>query len=81
MTENERERIEANTKSIGEFLSMKGANRPCPRCGNNRFLLYESHSLMIIAFCSNCGLKFEHLPEILTDPTTTNTSNEDKEEE
>ena len=58
---------------VKDALNKKGANGPCPRCGNNSFLVYEFPSAMYMVFCDNCGLKFEHFGVILLDPSTTNT--------
>ncbi len=60
---------------VGSALERKGATGPCPLCKNNSFLVVSRPSSMDVVFCSNCGLKFEHLPEILMDPDTSNTDN------
>lgn len=51
---------------VSEILDSKGANNPCPRCGNNSFLILDNHGgPMLVVFCANCGLKFEHFVSIL----------------
>ena len=54
-------------KVVEEWLGRKGANNPCPRCGNNSFIFTNiDESVILHVFCKNCGLKFEHLIALLT---------------
>ena len=69
----------SQANEVGNVLDSKGANGPCPRCGNNSFLVLEQPTPMYMVFCDNCGLKFEHFAPILMDPSTSVSSSPKKE--
>lgn len=71
MTASERENREASdarSQEMEDFLREKEADKPCHRCGNNRFLVPgENVGPFFVTYCSECGFKSEYLVSILTD--------------
>ena len=75
------ERVHSDAKAIGKLLEQKGASGPCLRCKNDQFYAIESSESTYLIVCSHCGLKFEHVHSILSDPNTVNSSTKLEEEE
>lgn len=58
--------LDAHSQDLEKYLKRKGADTPCHRCGNKRFLMPEhNYGPLVITYCSKCGHKNEHLLDIL----------------